>query len=82
MKRLPVDRAPLGQVVGAILSADFMLNNDPISEFYGVHPDARPALEQVARTHGWTIKEVLKELDRRAISGKWQYNMGLGGWES
>lgn len=75
-------RSPLGQVVGAILSADQFLANDPISEHYGFHPDPLPLLEQVAVKHGWSLKAVLVELDRRSISHKWQHDNGLGGWQS
>lgn len=69
--------SPLGLVVGALLRAHGELENDAISESYGVHPPLDGALRHVAASHGWTLRGIEEELERRGVSARWMHFSGL-----
>lgn len=70
--------SPLGAVVGALLRAWNELENDAISESYGVHPPIDGAMRRVAASHGWTLDGIVEALERRGVSKRWTYFSGLG----
>lgn len=73
-----VKRTALGQVIGDLMQAATDLSNDPMSDAVGFHPDPTPTLIRVAREQGWTFADIERELARRGVSERWQYNAGLG----
>lgn len=62
-------KSPLGHIVGRLLK--IALGEGSI--------DAD--LENAADAEGWTLEEVLEELDHRGVSQKWQFNAGVGALE-
>lgn len=70
-------RSQLGTVVSAVLRAARELDEDPISAHHGVYPNPMPILHRVAALHGWTLADMVNELEDRGISEKWQYVNGI-----
>lgn len=71
-------RSELGTAVGAVLKAWGELENDPMSDAVGIHPDPTPTLRRIASEHGWTLEELAEATSSRGVSPKWVYFSGLG----
>lgn len=71
-------RTSLGTVLGALIGIIRDYSSDEISQATGFWPSPKRALVLAAEKHGWTIDEVLNEVARRGVSGKWQFENGLG----